>query len=195
MPIELGPISWERMIRAVEKVRERLHRATAALEAAGIPYAVIGGNAVASWVSRVDESLVRNTRDVDILLRRADFERAKTALASAGFIHHQVLGVETFMDGPDGRPGDGVHLIFAGEIVRAGDREETPDVAQSERDKLFQLVSLDGLVRMKLTAFRRKDQMHLIDLIHVGLVDASWISQLPDNLATRLQELLDNPEG
>jgi hypothetical protein len=57
------------MVRAVEKVRERLRRATAALEGAGIPYAVVGGNAVASWVARVDEAAVRNTQDVDILLK------------------------------------------------------------------------------------------------------------------------------
>jgi len=34
----VGPVSWERMIRAVEKVRERLRRAAAALEKAGVPY-------------------------------------------------------------------------------------------------------------------------------------------------------------
>jgi hypothetical protein len=62
MSITLGPFSLDRMVRAVEKVRERLLRATAALEAAGIPYAVVGGNAVASWVSRVDESAVRTRR-------------------------------------------------------------------------------------------------------------------------------------
>ena len=42
----LGEVSWERMIRAVEKVRDRLLRASRALEAAGVPYAVVGGNAV-----------------------------------------------------------------------------------------------------------------------------------------------------
>ena len=50
---------FDRMVRAVEKVRERLLRAAAALEQAGIPYAVTGGNAVAAWVSRVDEAAVR----------------------------------------------------------------------------------------------------------------------------------------
>src|SRR6267378_4528544 len=39
----------DRMEQAVAKVRERLLRATAALNAAGVPYAVVGGNAVASW--------------------------------------------------------------------------------------------------------------------------------------------------
>ncbi len=52
------------MIRAVERVKERLARAVAALEKAGVSYAVAGGNAVAAWVSRVDEAAVRNTQDV-----------------------------------------------------------------------------------------------------------------------------------
>src|SRR6266478_3836443 len=93
----LGQVSWERMIRAVEKVRERLLRAAAALEQAGIPYAVIGGNAVAAWVSRVDEAAVRNTRDVDILLRRADLERAKGAFTGAGFIYRHAMSIDMFL--------------------------------------------------------------------------------------------------
>jgi hypothetical protein len=68
------------MIEAVQAVRERALRATAALERAGIPYAVAGGNAVAAWVSRVDRAAVRNTQDVDILVRRADFYAVKAAL-------------------------------------------------------------------------------------------------------------------
>jgi hypothetical protein len=50
-PANLDPVSWPRMIRAVEKVRERLTRAVRALEGAGIPYALAGGHAVAAWVS------------------------------------------------------------------------------------------------------------------------------------------------
>src|SRR5690349_4214617 len=99
MAVQLGPFSWETMIRAVEKVRERLERATAALEAAGVPYAVIGGNAVAAWVSRVDPSAVRNTADVDILLRRPDLAAADSALQAAGFIPPEVLGVTMYLDG------------------------------------------------------------------------------------------------
>lgn len=76
------------MIRAVEKVRERTLRAARALEAAEIPYAIAGGNAVAAWVARVDETAVRNTRDVDILVRREDFSRIKEALTQAGFQYH-----------------------------------------------------------------------------------------------------------
>lgn len=37
---EVSPLAWERMVTAVEKVRERLRRAAMALEQAAIPYAV-----------------------------------------------------------------------------------------------------------------------------------------------------------
>src|SRR4051812_48765023 len=76
----------DRMERAVANVRERLLRATQALNQAGIAYAIVGGNAVASWVATVDEGAVRNTRDVDILVRRADLPAVTTTLESVGFV-------------------------------------------------------------------------------------------------------------
>src|SRR5438876_11130286 len=106
---EYGDVSWERMIRAVEKVRDRLRRATAALEKAGVPYAVAGGNAVAAWVSSIDEAAVRNTQDVNLLLRRADLDRAAQALALGGFVHRHVAGIDIFLDGPQAKARDAVH--------------------------------------------------------------------------------------
>ncbi len=191
----LGQVSWERMIRAVEKVRERLHRAAAALEAAGVPYAVAGGNAVAAWVSRVDEAAVRNTQDVDFLLRRADLSAAIAAMTQAGFFHRHVAGIEMFLDGPKAGVRDAVHLVFAAEKVRPDYPAPAPDVDESEATGSFRLLSLDALVRMKLTSFRDKDRTHLRDLIDVGLVNASWAPRLPAELGVRLQSLLDNPEG
>lgn len=193
--LRYGPVSWERMIRAVEKVRERVLRTAGALENAGVPYAVVGGNAVAAWVSRVDESAVRNTQDVDVLLRRADLDAAKTAMANAGFVHAQSLGVDLFLDSPGGRPKDAVHVVFAGEKVRPDYAEPAPDVTESEPATSFQVLSLDALVRMKLTSFRDKDKMHLRDMLEVGLIAATWLNRLPPPLASRLQELLENPEG
>src|SRR5213080_1703871 len=127
------PIGWERALMAAEKVKERLRRATRALDVAGVPYAVVGGNAVAEWVGRVDEDAVRNTRDVDILIRRTDLEAAKAALAPAGFVYCQSFGVDMFLDGPAGRPTAAVHLLFAGEPVRVNDLAITPDVTESEK--------------------------------------------------------------
>jgi hypothetical protein len=48
---------------------------------------------------------------------------------------------------------------------------------------------------MKLNSFRLKDQVHLLDMIGVGLVDQTWPARLPAALASRLQQLLDNPNG
>ncbi|MBI5386298.1 MAG: hypothetical protein HZA90_16635 [Verrucomicrobia bacterium] len=183
------------MVRAVEKVRERLSRAAAALDRAGVAYAVAGGNAVAAWVSRVDEAAVRNTQDVDILLRRSDLPAAVTAMAQAGFIYRHVAGVEMFLDGPKARARDAVHVVFAAEKVRPEYVAPAPDVTEAEKTELFRLLSLDALVRMKLTSFRDKDRMHLRDLIDVGLVNASWGQRLPPALGARLQSLLESPEG
>lgn len=190
-----GEVSWERMIRAVEKVRERLRRAVAALEAEGVPYAVAGGNAVAAWVSRVDEAAVRNTQHVDLLLRRADLPAAKRALARAGFVYQHAASLDMFLDGPKAKARDAVHLVFAGEKVRPDSLYAAPDVADSEVTDSFRLVTLDALLRMKLTSFRDKDRTHLRDLIEVGLLDATWRERLPAALRQRLQSLLDNPEG
>jgi len=188
-------VSWERMVNAVEKVRQRLLRATAALEKATVPYAVAGGNAVAAWVSRVDEAAARNTRDVDILLRRADLPAATVALEKVGFVYRHVASIDMFLDGPQAKARDAVHVVLALEKVRPSDLLAAPDVSESELTATFRLVTLDALVRMKLTSFRDKDRMHLRDLIDVGLIDARWIERLPAVLKARLGQLLEHPEG
>lgn len=197
-----GETSWSRMSEGIEKVKDRLRRATALLEAAGLPYAVIGGNAVAAWVSRVDDSVVRNTRDVDLLVRRSDMDAIVTAMATGGFIHRSVsiLGgkgrIEMFLDGPGAKARDGVHLIFSGEKVTPESLEPSPDVEEidvSHSD--FRLVDLDALLTMKLTSYRRKDQVHLLDMMEIGMLDESWLERVPVSLRDRLQALLDDPEG
>src|SRR5271169_4275302 len=108
----------DRMERAVAKVRERLLRVTAALNQAGVPYAVVGGNAVASWVATIDEGAVRNTRDIDLLVRRNDLPAITAAMEKAGFVPGELLGVTMFRDGEEGKPSEAVHLLFAGEKIR-----------------------------------------------------------------------------
>lgn len=193
--IALGPISFDKVVEAVEAVRQRLLRATAALEKAGIPYAVVGGNAVAVWVARVDPGAVRNTQDVDIMIRREDLEAAKAALEVVGFFYRHVKGIDMFLEGRRGRARDAVHVLFAGERVRSEDLQPAPEITETEQGPQFRLLTLDALVRMKLTAYRRKDQVHIEDLLDVGLIDASWRQRVPANLADRLQHILDTPNG
>jgi hypothetical protein len=185
----------DRMVNAVEKVRERLLRAARTLEAAGIPYAVVGGNAVGAWVAKIDEGSVRNTRDVDILIRRSDLEAAKSAMSSAGFLFDNAYGVDFFLDGPNGKPSEGVHLLYAGEKVKPTDPVPTPDLSESERGITFQVITLDALVRMKLVAFRRKDQVHLQDMVRLGLIGPDWPDKYPLPLADRLREIIADPDG
>jgi hypothetical protein len=169
----LQEATWERMIRAVEKVRERCARTMRVLEAAGLSYAVVGGHAVANWVASVDEGSVRNTRDVDILIRRDDFEVVKAAMEADGFIFASAYGVDFFLDGPDAKPSEGVHLLYAGEKVKETDPVPTPLLSESERGAAFQVVSLEPLVQMKLVSNRDKDRTHVRDMIQLGLIDAT----------------------
>jgi len=189
-----GLLALDRMERAVEKVRARLLRSTAALEAAGVPYAVIGGNAVMAWVEQADEAAVRFTQDVDLVLRRDDLERAKAALEKAGFVHRRSAGIEMFLDGPGAKARDAVHVIFSGEKVRPEYVAPVPDVAESVSFKSYRVLALEAVVRMKLTSNRRKDQVHLLDMLGVGLIDATWPARYPPELAARLQHLIDTPD-
>lgn len=193
--IQLGPLTWERMVRAVEKVRVRLARAVAALEGAGIPYAVAGGNAVAAWVSRIDETAVRNTQDVDILLNREDLERAKSALATAGFVFRHVKSIDMFLEGPGAKARDAIHVIFADEKVTSDSLTPSPKLSEVDSSGPFCVVDLEPLVRMKLTSYHLKDRVHLLDMIGVGLIDETWPAKFSGELAARLQTLLDNPES
>ncbi len=189
------------MAKGIEDVRQRLERAASALAKLGVDYAVVGGNAVAAWVSRVDESAVRNTRDVDILLRREDAEKARQALEAAGFVHRRISSpgkagaMDVFLDEPDAKARDAVHVLWAGEKPVPDAIENTPELNETEPGEGFALVPLQDLVRMKLASFRDKDRMHLRDLLSAGLIDESWPERFPAELAARLQIILDDPEG
>ena len=224
-----GDALWARIERAVENVKHRMRRTTEVLNAAGVPYAVVGGNAVQYWVAQVDESVVRNTRDVDIILNRADLPRAIQALEGAGFIYRHSFGVTaslfqdrrglahfgesarqrvpvpisadgletgaTFLDGPNAKARDAVHVVFAGEKVRDDYPEAVPAIDDYELMHDARTLPLEPLVRMKLTSFRRQDQVHLQDMISVGLIDETWLDRLSPKVRSRLQELLEDPEG
>jgi hypothetical protein len=191
----VGPFSLDRIVKAAAEVRQRLLKIAAVLDSWGIPYAIVGDSAVALWVSRVDEGAVRNTQDVDVLIRRTDFGAVKTALELGGFVYRHVSGLDVFLDSPSAKPRDAVHIVFANEMVRPLEPLANPDVSESEDAGLFRVISLEALVRIKLTAFRDKDRTHLRDLIEVGLIGADWVSGLHPVLAERLRQLLDTPQG
>ena len=176
---------------ALDEVTERLERIARALEEASVPYALVGGQAVALWVATRDPAAVRTTKDVDILLRREDLPRARAAATAVGFDYFEVMGVGMFLERSDPNPRKGVHLLWAGEKVRPESPYPSPTV--DEREKLEegkQVVALAGLVRMKLMSNRDQDRVHLRDLIDVGLIGRDLLQTLPADLASRLDALL-----
>ena len=190
--VSFGADVLDRMVLAVELVKQRLQRSTAALEASEIPYAVIGGNAVAAWVSQIDPAAAQHGR-----CRSTCGARFRTSQVRDGFGGFRVSTCRRdryVSRWPERQAGEAVHVIFAGEKVRKEYVAPARSITECERHQAFRVLSFESLVKMKLTSFRLKDQVHIQDMIDVGLLDYSWLDRLPAELAPRLKELLDHPE-
>ena len=180
---------------AVERVERLLRSTCQALDDAGVLYAVVDGNAVAAWVGSVDEDAVRFTKDVDILLRRDDLPQAALALDVIGLDQEEVLGVTVFVDRHDPSPKRGVHVVFTNERVRAHYAHASPDISDSSRAAAgHRVVKLAALVRMKLQSFRLVDQVHIRDMMSVGLITDDLAAGLPADLRERLDQIRATPE-
>jgi hypothetical protein len=175
---------------AVDRVEKRLRRVTAALDAAGVRYAVAGGNAVAAWVGRVDPSATRATRYVDLLVRRADLERISEVMRGLGFERQDLRSLVLFVDPDEPSRRSGVHLVWADERVRPSYACPAPSVGEAVRDpEGFWVVDLPALVRMKLTADRAIDRAHVADMLSVGLIDQAVREALAPSLRERLSQI------
>jgi hypothetical protein len=182
---------WEKYVMALDEVTNRLERMASALESGGVPFALVGGQAVALWVATKDPAAVRTTKDVDVLLRREDLPQARAAVLAVDLEYFEVMGVGMFLERTNPNPRQAVHLIWAGEKVRPEYPLPSPTI--DERQELAPgkpVVSLSGLVRMKLLANRDQDRVHLRDLIEVGLVTRELLPNSPPELASRLDALL-----
>ena len=179
---------------ALDDVRTRMEKICGALQQGSVPFALVGGQAVVVWVASKDTAAVRTTKDVDILLRREDLPRARAAALSVEMDYFEVLGVGMFLDRSDPNPRHAVRLVWAGEKVRPEHEVPAPTVDQSPAPVAdVPVVSLAGLVQMKLVANRDQDRVHLRDMIDVGLIGRDMLKtlkDLPATLAERLDSLL-----
>jgi hypothetical protein len=183
-------MSFRTYAMAVERVERRLRRVTAALDEAGISYAVVGGNAVATWVARADPSATRTTKDVDVLVARRDLEGVTAALAGLGFQRQDLRSLVLFIDPEEPSRRAGVHLVWADERVLPSYLLPAPSVDEAERDpEGFRVLSLPALVRMKLTSYRDIDRVHIADLLGVRLIDDHVRASLPTELRERLRAI------
>ena len=181
---------WKQYLMALEDVTDRLERISRALEKASVPYALVGGQAVAMWVATKDPAAVRTTKDVDVLIRREDLPQARAAALSVGMSYFEVMGVGMFLD-RDPNPRHAVHVVWADEKVRPNYQLPSPTIDQRQTfPDGMHVVSLPGLVLMKLMSNRDQDRVHLRDMIDVGLIGRELLEELPPELTERLDALL-----
>src|SRR5438105_10931432 len=108
-------LSYRAFVMAMEQVERRLRKVTAALDAAGIRYAVIGGNAVALWVAKSDPAATRTTKDVDLLVEQDDLNKIASVMEGLGFEKHDLGRPVQFVDPEEPSRKSGVHLVWAGQ--------------------------------------------------------------------------------
>jgi hypothetical protein len=169
-----------------------LSRVTDALASANIPYELIGGLAVLAHVQDVAPDEERTTKDVDLMINRDDLERVKQAAEKFGFRFRHTPGVDMLLSGEEDSARNAVHLIFAGEKTTPKQLLPNPSlnpVKKHLRGKEVMVVPLVDLVRMKLTTFRLKDQVHVQALDTAGLITHAVQEQLPQELLARLEQV------
>jgi hypothetical protein len=160
-----------------------------------IPYEVIGGMAVMIHVNRVDSSAVRNTKDVDIMIKRADLERVKAVGNDHSFTFRHVRGVDMLLPPGEKHARNAVHLVFAGEMTGPQQLLPNPPL-RPERLSVHGVdvgvVPVLDLMHMKLSCYRDIDRVHVRDMDAVGLVTPQAEAALAPILLARLQEIRSN---
>ena len=162
----------------MDQLFERIKRLHSALDSAGIEYRVVGGLAVFFLVSMRRPGRGRSTEDVDIAVDRKELRRIAEAAEKFGFRYRHVAGVDMLVDAETPRASTAVKMTLV-----AGFSEPT----RTEEGIL--LAPVADLVRMKLTSFRMKDQLHLKDLDSARLITPEIEASLPDLLRARLAEV------
>lgn len=179
-----------------ERLQSRMMRAIDALSKANVSFALSGSNATLVWIANCDESGIRYSRNIEVLLQRSDIERALIALARAGFVEKNINGRTYFYDFEPFRQRFANEITFAGEVSEgrcAGC--VAPEISETEVVNGIPVVSLNALARLQLGRYRLDDAVDVRDMIGVGMIDQSWTLRLPPLLGERLQGLLDDPDG
>lgn len=170
---------------------DRLFQLAATLEkafsTAGIDYRVVGGLAVYLYVEEAEPDAGRLTRDVDIVVRREDVQRIAAAVQPFGLEYRHTAGVDMLVDKDAPSARRAVHLVFAGEKVRPEYDQPVPPLSESRRLQGVRLIPLPDLIRMKLTSFRLKDQVHVKDLDEAGLITPEIEEDLTPKMLERLR--------
>ncbi|MCX6593216.1 MAG: hypothetical protein NTZ56_17000 [Acidobacteria bacterium] len=160
------------------------------LQQAGVPHEVIGGLAVFIHVEHADSTHSSLTRDIDVLIRRADLDRVIAVAGQHGFRYRRVSGIDMLLYGETTGARNAIHLSFSGEKVKDTYLAPAPDVCPVEVSlygSTFRVIPVADLLRMKLTSFRDEDRVHIRGMDAAGLLTADVEASLPAELRARLQ--------
>ena len=176
--------------RHVEQLLDTVRRLVQAFARAGLDYRVVGGVAVFLHVYERSPGAARSTRDVDIAVDRAQLQTIVDAVRPVGLVYRHAAGVDMLVDAHEPKARSAVHLVFVGEKVRPEYIEPVPDFSPPARTAEGVLLApVADLVRMKLTSYRLKDQVHVQDLDAVGLITPEVEAHLSETLRARLREV------
>jgi len=161
-------------------------RIEAAFAAAGLEYRVVGGLAAYLYVEQAEPDAGRLTKDIDIAVRREDLPAIAEAVKPVGLEYRHVAGIDMLAQSGQPSARRAVHLLFTGEKVRPEYPAPNPDLGPYHRIQGVPVIPLEDLIRMKLTSFRLRDEMHLKDLDVAGLITPEIESGLSEVLRERL---------
>lgn len=141
-----------------------------AFASAGIEYRVVGGLAAYLYVEEREPDAGRLTKDIDITVRRGDLAGIAKAVEPFGLQHRRVAGEDMLVQAGQPSARRAVHMIFSGEKVREEYSEAAPEIGAYRVLQGVRLVPVEDLIRMKLTSFRLKDEMHVKDMDEAGVI-------------------------
>src|ERR1035441_3287499 len=169
-----------------------LHKITGPLIREGVPHEPIGGLAVLVHVEEADPEHSTLTRYVDLMIRRSDLERVREIGARHGFRFRHAAGLDMLLYGDTSSARNAVHLLFSGEKVRPNQATPNPHIQPEKKSILGAevfIIPVADLARMKLSAYRYKDRVHIQSMDAAGLITAEVEHALPAELQARLQHI------
>lgn len=167
-----------------------LARLSVPLEEAGVAHELVGGLAVFVHVENADSTHSSLTRDIDVMIRRADLDRVVGIAEAHGFRFRHSAGLDMLLYGETNSAKNAVHLLYSGERVKAWQVEEHPiirPVRAGLHGQEFLVIPVEDLLRMKLSAFRDKDRVHVRGMDAAGLITAEVEVGLSEVLLERLR--------
>ncbi len=150
-----------------------LARVASLIEAAGVPYAVIGAHAVNAWIEP------RLTADIDVTaqISSADLARLKDRLAAERLTLTRAEGMD-LPSGPDFvRFASGDRTVVV-EIQAAKTELQRAVIARAIRaEDGVRVATAEDLIVLKLIANRPKDQVDLLGLAALPSLDWPYIER------------------